>query len=558
MTTANDNIEYSQYVDEFYQFHVKIYPALLTYAGENLKGFQPVSYEENLEIIEKYKEFLKKIVRFKNDELSDRQENSKKCLIFMMTSAIDNFKYFWLQFPLAPYTSSPILNFNGLLDFEFQNHKNLQDYLNLLDALVKLLNDLLVFTKSQVEKGILMPKPELELVIPMWQSFAHSPEESILMVSDTRLTVYDEKTRIDFINTSKNKVLEQIIPCINAIVTYLQGEYKSKAPESVGMWQYPDGPAAYLNAIKANISYEWSPEEIHQLGLDQIQYLNNRIEKIMKTDEIEGNVDSIYHKINIDPSYCNQPPDKIKKRYDKFLGVMKEIIPTIFKTQPKAPGVTERLPLNLEKSMTFGYYEPPVSGRKEGKYYYNASNVGGKLYLQIPAIALHELYPGHHFQIMSNKENESLDKIQKMSFINSYNEGWAEYASNLGFEYKIISDPMDIIGGLFGRKMFAIRLVVDTGLNYLKWSLEKARKYMRENHFGDESMIKTESLRYSCDMPSQALAYRIGFLQIYKFREEIRKQLGKKFDIKEFHEAVLEYGAQPLIILEEHLKKKLL
>jgi len=106
--------------------------------------------------------------------------------------------------------------------------------------------------------------------------------------------------------------------------------------------------------------------------------------------------------------------------------------------------------------------------------------------------------------------------------------------------------------------MFAIRLVVDTGLNYFKWSLEKAEKFMKENHFGNESMIHSEVLRYACDMPAQALAYRIGFLQIYKFREELKDQLGEKFDIKEFHEAVLEYGAQPLSILEEHLKEKML
>jgi len=558
ITPTKENIEYSQFVDEIHQFYLKIHPTLITYKGKNLNGFQPVSYKDNFNIIKKYKEFLEEMERFRNDELSDRQKYSKKCLIFMMTSAIESFKHFWLQFPLAPYSISEILNFNGFLDFTFRNHEDLQNYLHLLDNLAKMLENLLIFTKSQVEKGILIPKPELKLVIPMWQSFAISTEESIMMVSDTRLTVYDEKIKIDFIDTLKNKVLDQIFPRFNAIVNYLQGEYQEKAPKTVGLWQYPGGMAAYLNAIKTNISYEWSPEQIHQLGLDQVQFLNNKIEKIMKMNNIKGNVDTISNKINTNPAYCNQPPDKIKERFDKFLDAMKEFIPTIFKTQPKAPGVTERLPLNLEKSMTFGYYEPPSSGRKEGKYYYNASNVGGKSYLRIPAIALHELYPGHHFQIMMNMENECLDEFQKMGFINSYNEGWAEYASNLGFEYKIVSDPMDIIGALFGRKMKAIRLVVDTGLNYFKWSLEKARKYMRENHFGNESIIKTESLRYSCDLPSQALAYSIGFLQIQKIREEIKKQLGDKFDIKEFHEAILEYGAQPLTILEEHIKRKLL
>ena len=198
MTTTNENIEYSQYVDKFYQFYVKIYPALLTYKGKNLKGFQPVSYEENLEIIEKYKEFLHEIGQFRNDDLSDRQKNSKQCIIFKITLAIDSFKHFWFQFLLAPYTSSEIINFNAFLDFKFQIHEDLQDYLNLLDDLTKILDDLLIFTKSQFKKSILMPKPELELVIPMWQSFAHSPEESILMVSDNRLTTYDEKTRINF------------------------------------------------------------------------------------------------------------------------------------------------------------------------------------------------------------------------------------------------------------------------------------------------------------------------------------------------------------------------
>ncbi|MHA1510593.1 MAG: hypothetical protein ACTSRX_02615, partial [Promethearchaeota archaeon] len=139
ITPTKENIEYSQFVDEIHQFYLKIHPTLITYKGKNLNGFQPVSYKDNFNIIKKYKEFLEEMERFRNNELSDRQIYSKKCLIFMMTSAIESFKHFWLQFPLAPYSNSEILNFNGFLDFTFRNHEDMQDYLHLLDDLAKIL-----------------------------------------------------------------------------------------------------------------------------------------------------------------------------------------------------------------------------------------------------------------------------------------------------------------------------------------------------------------------------------------------------------------------------------
>ncbi len=559
MNQQKQNEEYSAFVQEMFNFYSEIYPVLSMIKGLNLKKIQPISYEDNLVVINRFKQYLQKLNTFKDEQLSESQKNSKRLILFLLNSKIDSFNHFWIQFPLSPYSGSEILNFNSFSEFQFRNENDLDDYLNLLDDLGKKLHDMLIFTKKQLEKDIFIPKPELKLIIPMWKSFASPIEKNLLMVSETRLKSFNDVKVREFVNSCKNKIETVILPRMNEIISFIQGDYWEQAPDTIGLWQYPGGKAAYLNLIKNNISYSWSPEEIHQLGLDEIDRLNHRIEAIMEKNGIEGDVNTIYRKITTDPQYSGQNPSKIKARLEAFLKeVQDKLIPRVFKKFPKTPGIIKRLPPNLEGSLTFGEYEPPLGGRNEGIYYYNASNVGAKEFLQIPAIALHELYPGHHFQISLTLENDNLDPFQKVPLDNSYLEGWAEYASNLGYEFGVISNPMDQIGGLFGRKMFAIRLVVDTGLNYFGWSLEKAKKFMKENHFGDDSTIHTECLRYACDMPAQALAYRIGFLQIHKFRETIKAQLEEKFDIKEFHEAVLEFGALPLSILEEHLKEKLL
>lgn len=219
------------------------------------------------------------------------------------------------------------------------------------------------------------------------------------------------------------------------------------------------------------------------------------------------------------------------------------------------PYDVKRLDPSMEAGMSYGYYEPPTEDRPVGLYRYNGSGLDSRSQLQAANLIYHELVPGHHFHLACQSENEDLPFIWREAMeLTGYNEGWVEYAADLPKEMGLYDDPYDLYGRLVNERFTAQRLVVDTGMNLLGWSLERGRSFMRANTMESETQVATETLRYSTDMLAQALAYRLGYLEMTELRERAERELGSAFDIRAFHEAILGPGALPLSVLEEQIR----
>jgi len=203
--------------------------------------------------------------------------------------------------------------------------------------------------------------------------------------------------------------------------------------------------------------------------------------------------------------------------------------------------------------MTFGYYDAPQKGRAEGIYFFNAKNLTSQSLFNLAALTYHELLPGHHLHLSTQQENKALHPFRTYSSVNAYNEGWAEYAATLAGEMGLYEAPEERYGRLVMDAFLTSRLVVDTGMNALGWSLAQAREYMRERSGMTQAEILTETVRYSCDIPAQALAYKLGDTKIFALRDRMSAALGPAFTIKNFHEAVLSPGAIPIPELEWHI-----
>ena len=203
--------------------------------------------------------------------------------------------------------------------------------------------------------------------------------------------------------------------------------------------------------------------------------------------------------------------------------------------------------------MTFGYYDPPKPDEPSGRYRFNGSRLGERSLLTAAPLIYHELVPGHHFQVALQRENAELPPLRRESFPTAFVEGWAEYASDLAGEMGLYREPYDRYGRLAMDMFLSARLVVDTGMNALGWSLEDARRFLREHVLESETQIATETLRYSVDLPAQALAYKLGSARIRELRRRAEAELGPAFDVRRFHDAVLAPGALPLPVLEESI-----
>ena len=248
-------------------------------------------------------------------------------------------------------------------------------------------------------------------------------------------------------------------------------------------------------------------------------------------------------------------PEEVESTYRYHIGRIAPLLDQYFTVLPKASYGVKRLGPSLEAGMSYGYYEPPTKDRPVGLYRYNGSGLDSRSQLQAATLIYHELVPGHHFHLASQFENDDLAPIRRNGVIelDGYTEGWAEYAADLPKEMGLYNDPHDLYGRLVHERFMAQRLVVDTGMNLLGWSLEQGQAFMRANTMESDTQIASETLRYATDMPAQSLAYRLGYLKITELREMAERVLGSAFDIRAFHQAILGPGALPLSLLEEQI-----
>jgi len=229
-------------------------------------------------------------------------------------------------------------------------------------------------------------------------------------------------------------------------------------------------------------------------------------------------------------------------------------IPSYFSHIPRAGYTIQRLEPGLEGAYAFGFYVEPSVGQPLGIFFFNGSQLNERSMYRAGPLILHELVPGHHFQLNLTAENQSLPAFRRYAPFPAYSEGWADYSSQLGTEMGAYHDDYDRYALLAQNVHQSVRLVVDTGLNYMGWSLEQATQYMREHELESETQIKTELLRYSTGEPAQALAYRMGSREIMALREKARQQLGNNFDIRAFHDWILGSGPMPLEVLAQHVE----
>ncbi len=412
---------------------------------------------------------------------------------------------------------------------------------------------MLDIVRTQRQKGILLPKDELALVVPFLQSMISTPEGSPLFVADSRLTLLSRDDVAWFRGEVTGEIRSRIIPALEDLVAFVKTDYAHDAPVSVGVRQYPNGAEYYRELVRAHTGTDLTPSQIHEMGLAEVARLRGELERARQACGFTGTFQAFMHLLRTDPPFFPTSPEEVGQR---LMSVVEQVRPRIgqfFLRVPKAPYGVRRLSASLEGAQTFGYYEQPTGTEPTGYYLFNGSDLAHRSLLNAAALILHELVPGHHFQICLAAENTALPRFRREGAYTSYVEGWGDYASELGRDMGIYADPWVLCGRLAMDLFVSTRLVVDTGMNDLGWSREQAIAYMRENTLETDAQIATETLRYSCDMPGQALAYKIGSRRLLELRGEAMRRLGQRFDIRTFHDWILGSGAMPLSVLSAHV-----
>ncbi|MEZ4587574.1 MAG: DUF885 domain-containing protein [Gemmatimonadales bacterium] len=309
------------------------------------------------------------------------------------------------------------------------------------------------------------------------------------------------------------------------------------------------GEAYYRYLVARNDARPDAGVDPHRTGLDYLAKLEAEMDSLLRVIGFQGTRKEFQAAMSRDPRFRARTAEEVGARYQRYYDAIRPRISELFSRTPKAPAEFRRLNPALEASQTYGFYQPPSPASPVGIYFYNASNLAERSLFMVAPIAYHELVPGHHFQFALGQENEGLPPLRREFYTTANGEGWAEYASELPNELGLYADPYDRYGRLISEAFLTVRLIVDPGMNLLGWSRERAMEFMREHAMMAESEIASETLRYSVDMPAQALGYKVGAMEFWRLRHLAERELGDRFDVRAFHEVILREGGLPMTVV---------
>lgn len=519
---------------------------------DELPDLSPARAKENAAF---GRHLLEELAAAKESELTSDQIDSLGILRFDAAELAEGERFHELDIPITPYRS-PLREANQILGrHPFATPSDAEHYLGLLDKYGRWIGGMELLLREQAKRGRVLPAPEIQPTLPQFRALLKE-DPSLFEVAPERLAPLPEELRGKLPAAIAAKVREGIAPAVRSLIAYLEGDYARAAPPGVGLSQYAGGEAYYRWLVRQSTTMEVAPEEIHRIGLAEMERIRQEMEKVRVAVKFEGTLPEFLAWARTAPRFHVATPEEVGA---KLMAAQERFTPKLsqlFGRFPKAPYGVARLDPALEGAMTFGYYDAPSpGGSPKGIYYFNGSQLDRRSTLSSAALIYHELAPGHHFQIALQRENDTLPPFRRETFVTAFTEGWGEYASALAGEAGMYDDPYDRLGRLMMESFITARLVVDTGMNLLGWPREKAMDYMAKNTLQSPEEIASETLRYSCDIPAQALAYKMGARKIRELRDRAEKELGASFDVRSFHDELLAGGAMPMKVLEKRIER---
>lgn len=436
-------------------------------------------------------------------------------------------------------------------------------YLKRLEALPKKWDQVLESVKLREEKGIVPPRFVVEKVLKEMTDFvATPPAENILATSfktrAAKIGKLSEAQRSDLQRRVEADVATVVYPAYQKLIDYFAA-LLPKTTTDDGVWKLPEGAAFYAYMLRLNTTTTLDPQAIHSLGLSEVARIEGEMRALLDANGYEGQPIAVAIKtLGADPRFLYPNDDNGRNaalaEYTRLIDQALERSKQFFVTLPKAKMEVRRVPEFREKTAAGAYYEgPALDGSRPGVFYANLRDMNEVTKWGMPTLAYHEGVPGHHFQIAIAQELTGVPQFRKMIPFTAYSEGWALYTEWLARQagwYE--GDPFGDLGRLQAELFRAVRLVVDTGIHAQRWPREQAIAYMLEKTGMGEKEVTAEIERYIVS-PGQACAYKVGMLKIQELRERTQRELGEKWNEREFHDVVLKNGALPLEILEQQV-----
>jgi uncharacterized protein (DUF885 family) len=546
--------------EDYFERLLELNPILATSIGDPryndrfVVGIAPevIEQEQKLE-----RDYLARIRSIDRSRLTPQEQLSYDIFKSDRELEIEGFRFPGELLPLNQFYSTPNLfaqlgSGNGMQPFK--TVKDYDDFLKRLDGLVQWTDQAIVNMRLGLQRGYTLPKVLVEKTLPQLQAHVVAkPEDSLYWGPITNLPAdLPASDRGRLTAAYRDAIATKIVPTYRKLHDFMRDEYLPKARTTHGMDALPDGKAWYSYNVKRVTTTDYTPEQIHQIGLDEVARIHKSMDGVMQQVGFKGTRNEFFKHLNTDPRFFWTKREDLVAGYERIKDEVKPQLPKLFEILPKADYEVRAVEPFREKSASGGQYQAASEdGSRPGIFYANAYDLRARPKWAMDALSLHEGSPGHHFQLTIQREQKGLPKFRRFGGYTAYVEGWGLYAESepVGRALGRYVDPYQYFGQLEAELWRAIRLVVDTGLHSKGWTREQVLDYMDANSSAAEARRVSETERYMA-IPGQALAYKIGQIKISELRARAEKSLGEKFDVRKFHTAVLADGALPLDVLE--------
>jgi len=561
--TADAGSQLHALFDEHFERNLELNPMRATFVGDNRYNDRMAnSYGPEYRAADQAmdREFLQRLLEIDREQLGYQDQLSYDLFRINREQSLESYEYpFHLQ-PINQFrsvTNSFVRLGSGAGAHPFGTVKDYEDFLSRADDFAVIIDQLIVNMREGMREGVVQPRILMEKLQPQIDAhIVENVEDSMFYKPVTNMPEdFSPEDRERLTAAYEDKIMNTIVPSYQRISNFVGDDYLATARETVGLYAQPNGVSWYEFMVRLRTTTDMTPEEIHQVGLDEVARIHGEMHGVMEEVGFEGDLKEFFEYMNSDPQFFFEEREQFIQGYRDMSDHIAELSTELFEIFPKTGFEVRAVEPFREKSAAGGSYQAGTpDGTRAGIFYANAYDLSARPNWAMESLFLHEAIPGHHFQIMIQRENEDLPDFRRFGRFTAFSEGWGLYAESLGKEIGVYTDPYQYFGGLNAELWRSIRLVVDTGIHAKGWSRQQVLDYMYENSAVAEARAVSEAERFMA-IPGQALAYKIGQLKIREIRDNAEARLGDQFDVKAFHTEVLRDGPMPLSMLETKIDR---
>ena len=559
--SSKNETNFSAFTKQYFDDKNALFPLDATQYGQNQYNDQLLfemtdSYRKKLG--EFYTNYEKNLAQFDPKTLTEEEQNSYEIIKWEVAVGKEVLEQPTNLMPIHQFNGTHLTmgQFAGATSAQpFANEKDYRNFLVRMEKFAVWIDSAMVYMKKGMAQNVVLPKALTQKVIPQFQDLiTANPTDNLYYSAIKQMpnTIPAAKQK-ELAYAYAQVISQKLVPQFQKMVAFLQTDYLPASRNTSGIGSLPFGKKLYAAYAKQWTTTTLDPETIHQLGLKEVARLQAEMEVVKKQVGYTGSLKEFMNEVRTSPKLMPfTTPEQVLANFDRIYQKIKPNVDRLFAVQPKTKFEIRRTEAFRENSASAEYVQGTADGSRPGIFYVPIPDAKAYNVLEDEDLFLHEAIPGHHFQVSLQQESTMLPDFRKFNWFGAYGEGWALYTESLGKELGLYQDPYQYLGMLNDEMHRAIRLVVDTGIHCKGWTREEAIAYSMNNEAGGEASITAEIERYMA-IPGQALSYKIGQLKILELRHKAEVKHGKQFDIKIFHEKVLESGVMPLALLESKM-----